>query len=194
MKRLALLFLPLAACSILEPKPDRTRSYLLTEVTRPAQHRPELALGVGPIELPAYLDRSEMVTRVPPNKLRISSRDRWGEPLGTNFARVFTADLSGAVGTDDVTRLPSLARPEVDYRVAVAVEQLERRSDGVAVLVARWAVRPGSGGGPVRRGRAVHEVPIDGTTTGAAVEALSRAVAMFADEVAAAILATPPAP
>ena len=194
MKRhaLALLILPLAACSILEPKPDRTRSYLLTERAGEAgartAARPPIALGVGPIELPAYLDRSEMVTRVPPNKLRISSLDRWAEPLSANFARVFTGDLSGALGTEDVTRLPSLARPVIDYRVAVAVEQFERRSDGVAVLVARWEVRRGVGGELVRRARAKHEVPIDGATTADAVEALSRATALLADEVAAAIL------
>jgi uncharacterized protein len=200
MKRraLALLLLPLAACSILEPKPDRTRSYLLTErageVGARAAAGPQIALGVGPIELPAYLDRSEMVTRVPPNKLRFSSLDRWAEPLSANFARVFTADLSGALGTEDVTRLPSLARPEIDYRVAVAVEQFERRSDGVAVLVARWEVRRGARGELVRRARATHEVPIDGATAADAVEALSRATALLADDVAAAILAAPPTP
>lgn len=185
-----LVVLALASCSVLEPKPDRTRSYLLSE--QPAADsagRADLALAIGPVDLPAYLDRSEIATRIPPNKLRYSALDRWAEPLSASFARVIAADLGSALGTEDIVEFPWLLEPEVDYRVIVDVEQFERRSDGVAVLVARWQVRRGVRGETLARQRAVLEVPIDGGGTSDAVEALGRATALLAGEIAAAILA-----
>ena len=179
----------LASCSVLEPKPDRTRSYLLSEQpSAESARRTDLALAIGPVDLPAYLDRSDIATRVPPNKLRYSALDRWAEPLSASFARVFAADLGSAIGTEDIVEFPWLLEPEVDYRVIVDVEQFERRSDGVAVLVARWQVRRGVRGETLGRKRATFEVPIDGGATSDAVEALGRATALLAGEIASAIL------
>lgn len=186
---LCLALAALASCSVFEPKPDRTRSFLLSEQSSgDSAGRPDLALAIGPVDLPAYLDRSEIATRVPPNKLRYSALDRWAEPLSATFARVFAADLGGAVGTEDIVEFPWLLEPEVDYRVIIDVEQFERRNDGVAVLVARWQVRRGVRGETLARKRAVLEVPIDGSATSDAVEAMGRATALLAGEIAAAIL------
>lgn len=185
---LVLTSLCLAGCSFLAAKPDRTRNYLLTEqvVAAAAQH-PPIAIAIGPISLPAYLDRAEFVVRVPPNTIQLSPLDRWAEPLRDNFARVFAADLAAAAGADNVLEFPWYGKPEVDYRVTIDVEQFEQRSDGVAVLVARWRLRRGVDGPTVRIHRSRHEVRIDGAAVEDAVEALSRATALLAEEIAASI-------
>jgi hypothetical protein len=179
--------LTLAACGFLAPKPDLTRNYVLTEHLGASAADTEIALAVGPIDMPMYLDRAEIVTRVPPNTIRMSPLDRWAEPLRDNFARVLTADLEAATGSQNVISFPWHGTPSVDYRVAIDVEQFELRSDGVAVLVARWRLRAGTSGATVRAARSAHEVPIDGDDTAQAVEALSRAVALLAADIAAAI-------
>ncbi len=190
MKRLVLIVLPFvaAACSLLAPKPDRTRSYVLNEVT-PASNAglSDVSLAVGPIELPSYLDRAEMVTRIPPNKIDISPLDRWAEPLFENFTRVFSADLATAVGTDQVTRFPWYGKQKIDYRVAVEVEEFERRDDGVAVLSARWKIVRPTDQAVVGAARSSFQVPIEGGATTDAVEALSEATALLAREIAATI-------
>jgi len=180
--------LSLASCGFLAPKPDLTRNYVLTEqTTSPAGGGAEITLGVGPIAMPRYLDRAEIVTRVPPNTIRMSPLDRWAEPLRDNFARVLATDLEAATGSQNVILFPWYGNPSIDYRVTIDVEQFERRSDGVAVLVARWQMREGTGGAAVRSARSAHEVPIDGENTAQAVEALSRAVALLAEDIARAI-------
>lgn len=190
MNRLAatLVALTLCGCSVLGPRPDRTRNFLLTEQVQSGAPRTNApVLAVGPISLPAYLDRSEMVVRVVPNKIRLSTLDRWAEPLQENFARVFVANLATATGSDNPLEFPWHGRPAVDYRVTVAVEQFEQRSDGVAVLLARWQLREGVDGATVRSSRSRYEARIDGASTSDAVDALSRTVALLAEEIAAAI-------
>ncbi len=189
---IALASFGLASCSVLAPKPDITRNYLLTEQAPVGDVRPaRISLAVGPIILPAYLDRAEIVTREPPNKIHLSSLERWAEPLRENFTRVFTADLAAAAGADEVVEFPWHGRPAVDYRVTVDVEQFERRSDGVAVIVARWRLRRGLSKTILHSTRSTHEVHIDGSDTEHAVEALSRATALLAQEIAAAIRDNP---
>jgi len=189
-----LLAVSLAACSVLEPKPDRTRNYLLAAQTQPSPATSSLVVGVGPVELPAYLDRAAIVTRDTPNQLRYSSLDRWAEPLRDNFARVLATDLGAALGTNQVVQFPARFATEVDYRVEVDVDQLERTGNDLAVVAARWELRQGPHGRVLLRTRSVHEVAIDGRKTADLVEALSRATALLADEIAAAIAAAEPQP
>lgn len=72
----------LAGCSaisnaILAPQPDITKFYLLTPTADTAAAAPaaapsvggDFAIGLGPIKLPPYLDRQEVVTRAAPNRL-----------------------------------------------------------------------------------------------------------------------------
>src|SRR4029077_20509436 len=64
----------LGACSLLAPR-DRSRFYVLTPlaVTDPTSSATppgrRMALGLGPVNVPSYLDRPEIVTRVNPNEL-----------------------------------------------------------------------------------------------------------------------------
>jgi uncharacterized lipoprotein YmbA len=62
-------------------------------------------IGLGPIKLPQYLDRDEVVTRVGPNRLELSDRDRWAEPLADNFKQVLAQDLTHSLVLDGSGKL-----------------------------------------------------------------------------------------
>jgi uncharacterized lipoprotein YmbA len=49
-------------------------------------------LGVGPVRLPAYLDRREIVTRAGPARLEVASVDHWAAPLDVLFTSVLAED------------------------------------------------------------------------------------------------------
>ena len=51
-------------------------------------------IGVGPITLPKYLDRPQIVTRAGSNQLALAEFDRWAEPLQDNVARVLAENLA----------------------------------------------------------------------------------------------------
>jgi uncharacterized protein len=133
-----------AGCTILAPRPDATKFYVLTATsTGGAAATSHLVIGLGPVKLPAYLEHAEVITRVAPNWLDLSSTDRWAEPLDDNFRRVLAADLTTLIGTDQVLPFPWDLSTKVDYKIEVNVERFERDSSGGAQLIANWIIRDG---------------------------------------------------
>ena len=101
-------------------------------------------IGLGPIKLPEYLDRDEVVTRVGPNRLELSDQDRWAEPLDNNFKQVIALDLTQALGTHSITFYPWFGTTRVDYQVRIDVYRFETDPHANAQLVAHWQVLDGS--------------------------------------------------
>jgi uncharacterized lipoprotein YmbA len=133
-----------AGCTILAPRPDATKFYVLTATsTGGAAATSHLVIGLGPVKLPEYLEHAEVITRVAPNRLDLSSTDRWAEPLDDNFRRVLAADLTTLIGTDQVLPFPWDLSTKVDYKIEVNVERFERDSSGGAQLIANWIIRDG---------------------------------------------------
>src|SRR5581483_8730221 len=146
---LAVFLLGAAGCSsLLEPRPDPSRFYLLTpqppagEVS-PASAGGSLSVGLGPITMPAYLDRPQTVTRVGANELRISEVDRWAEPLAKNFARVLGQDLAARLDGARLHDYPWYNSTAIDYQIEVAVHRFETDASGEpargALDDSRWA-------------------------------------------------------
>src|SRR5579864_4175226 len=95
-------------------------------------------IGLGPIKLPEYLDRDEVVTRVGPNRLELSNQDRWAEPLDNNFKQVIAQDLTQSLGTHSITFYPWPGTTRVDYQVRIDVYRFETDPATKANLVAHW--------------------------------------------------------
>jgi len=145
------------------------------------------ALGVGPVTLPAYLDRQEVVTRASPNALRVAEFNRWAEPLEDNFRRVLAMNLGVLAATDSVSVYPWPRSAPVDYQVTVDVDRFDAGANGQVVLVARWQLLVGDGGRVLRSGRTVVTEPAATSDYEALAGAMSTAVATLAREIAAAI-------
>ncbi|MDR2844466.1 MAG: PqiC family protein, partial [Puniceicoccales bacterium] len=95
-------------------------------------------LSVARIQLPAYLDRTELVFSPAENRLEVHDVHLWLEPLGKAVTRVFSQDLAQRLGTGRIAIAPSL---DV-YRDAVQVQVEVIRFDGAVgrevTLRARW--------------------------------------------------------
>jgi len=192
---LVLLSLALAGC--LSPRKDDSKFFVLSPLTADgaaprvttAASRP-LILGVGPVQLPAYLDRQEVVTRVAPNRLDLSPIDRWAQPLDTNFTQVLAQDLSSAVGTQQVTFYPWYRSTHVDYQVRVDVYSFEANSNSTVDMTAHWQIFDGDGKLLTARDSSFNE-PIQSGQPGAQAAAMSRIVARLSQEIAATIQSMP---
>jgi uncharacterized lipoprotein YmbA len=99
-----------------------------------------LAIGIGPITLPIYLDRAQIVTRINRNELKMDEFNRWAEPLKENFFRVLAENLSVLLDTVDVSIHPRRTSIPVNYQVTIDVSRFDVTSDGKALLIAYWAV------------------------------------------------------
>jgi uncharacterized protein len=142
-----------ASAGCFSPQPDRSKFFVLAPATAagnsvaPAGFAASSALtiGLGPLKLPEYLDRDEVVTRVGPNRLELSTKDLWAEPLANSFKQVIAQDLTQSLGTHSITFYPWFATTHVDYQVRIDVYRFETDSSANARLVAHWQVFDGSG-------------------------------------------------
>jgi uncharacterized lipoprotein YmbA len=192
----ALLSLALAgSCTLLPPEPDPSRFFVLTaDTSAPAAiHNPSAAasaptIGVGPVSIPAYLDRPQIVTRVAPNRLDLSEGDRWAEPLKSSVGRVLAENLTALLAPRQVLSYPWYRTANVSLQVKADVERFEAAADRTARLVARWEIVDPANGAILRAGTANVSEAIDSAEPGAAAAGLSRALAAFSREIAAAVV------
>lgn len=134
-----------AGCSILSPRPDRARFYLLTADAAPARiaSPAALALGLGPIKLPGYLDQAQVVTRVAPNRIELSPADRWAESLDANVRDVLAHELASRLPNAQIVNFPWYPTVRVRYQIEVDFERFERAGADSTELAARWTIRDG---------------------------------------------------
>jgi uncharacterized lipoprotein YmbA len=111
----------------------------------PLTARPQLGLVLGPVDLPRYLDRSELVTRSGAHGLRVWNLQRWGGSLRTDVQRVVADDLARLLGTARIAVYPAEARFPVDYRVLLELLELGGAPGHPVALRARWTIAGGDG-------------------------------------------------
>ncbi len=149
---IALVGLSGTGCSIIPaPQPDPSRFYVLSavapgeaQVVAPSDTS-RLTVGLGPVNLPEYLRRREVVTRVAANRVELSATSYWAEPLDENFERVLGEDLATLLGTRQIVPYPWYSTTPIDYQVQVDVQRFERDSSGAAELAAVAVVRDANG-------------------------------------------------
>jgi uncharacterized protein len=182
-------FIP-AGCSFLDPKPDPSRYFALTSLPRTGQAAQEagrtIALGIGPIKFPGYLDRQQFVTRMSQNRFEVAENDRWAEPLEENFSRVLSQNLSILLQTDRVVTYPWERSQQPTYQVQVEVLRFEANAEQMVELWARWSITESTKKTViVRESYLTH--PVKDKTTEASVAALSEVVGSLSQEIAASI-------
>ncbi len=187
MIRRALLVTVLGAAACLGPRTDPATYYVLSPGQGDAGEPLPIQLGVGPVTVPGYLARSELVTRVSENRLSVSETERWAEPLEEGVARALSAGLRRRLGPDRVVPYPWYASDGIDYGVSVEITRFEASSPSTVVLAATWRVEDGEGGEALEGDDSVIEVATDGPTGDASVAALSGALDALAAEIAGAV-------
>lgn len=177
----------LNACALFRsPSTQQTEFFVLSATAQPGEIAGgrRLSIGIGPVSLPAYLSRPEMVVRVADNQLVFDEFNRWAEPLKDNFVHALATDLDILIGFQQVFFYPWYDTTPIDYSVAVAVLRFERQTGDSAVLSARWTIRNRAGEVRVTRDSQFSRPAANPTETAAA---LSAATDDLAREIGAAI-------
>jgi uncharacterized lipoprotein YmbA len=136
------------SCATFAPRADPSSFYILgalpaadfTADKHIAGVKANFSLGVGPIELPGYLDRLQIATRTSTNRLSYSENDRWAAPLSESFSRVLEQNISHLLNPARVIQFPWQSHDAPDYQVKIEVLQFEASSNQEALLTARWTV------------------------------------------------------
>ena len=99
-----------------------------------------LAVGIGPVRFPAFLDRPQVVSRIGANRLLVDEFHRWGGSLDDDFPRVLGENLAQLLGTSRILIEPAEVRFALDFRVVANVLSFEGTPEGDAVFKVRWGV------------------------------------------------------
>jgi uncharacterized protein len=150
----------------------------------------EALVVVGPLQLPGYLDRPQLVVRQPDGRFSLREFDRWGEPLDQLLTNTVTANLVRLTGSPRVAAFPLPGRALADRRIIGRVLRFDADASGLATLEVQWSILDASGEPtmPVRIDAYRAQAP--GTDTAALVAVLSDVLAQFSRQLADELLAT----
>ncbi len=182
--------LGLAGCAVR----DATQYYVLTSGggagVRRAESGSGVAVGVGPIIIPGYLDRIQIVTRSTGDQVQIWPFHRWAEPLDMGITRTLADDLAARIPTERVVAFPwrGSAGQSLEYQVVVAVLRFDGQPGGSVTLDTRWRLL-GKGGRELVFKRSILTEATGGPGYESLVAAMSRALGGLGQEIATEIRA-----
>ena len=179
------LIFVLAACSTT----PATQFYKLSSLPSGQQENPALfpgeniAIGVGPVELPEFLDRPQIVTRKSQNQLEISEFHRWAASFPRDFSRVLAKNISTLLPTDRVAVYPWGDGFSPTYRVRVDVEQFDGQLGEQVFLRVIWSVLDQEGANELVARKTLIEEPVLTSDYEGLVAAQSNALATLSREI-----------
>jgi uncharacterized lipoprotein YmbA len=167
-----------------------TRFYLLNPLPMGStQERPvrELALGIGPVKLPEYLDRPQIVIENDGPQIQLAEFEQWAEPLDENITRVLASNLGTLLATRQVSRYPWPPGTPVDYRITVDIRRFEAHANGRVQLEASWSISRSLGDAALLERTTQLNEAVTATGMEAVVAAQSRVLNRFSQVLADAV-------
>lgn len=132
----------LNGCATSQP----SRFYVLNVPERPQMENSQacknesiISIGINPIDLPRYLDRPQIMTRVNDNEYKLSELNLWAEPLKNSIPRIIAQNLNTLLCSDTVI-FPRTGFKQFDYRLSAEVIRLDGTLGGQALLEVQWSI------------------------------------------------------
>ena len=139
------LLLSLSACGT-SPK---SKFYMLSVEDDPVTYadNKEQGIGVGvwTVNIPEYIDRSEIVTRKNPFEIEIADFNRWAIDLDHNMTRLIAGELARLLKTDRVVISPWPAYRKNDYQVKIYIDRFDGEIGGEVQLSGVWSLLSAEG-------------------------------------------------
>ena len=174
-----------------------SRFYVLTAVSTSEPQQPltgdlrEVAIGVGPVELPRYLDRPQMATRTGPYELQFAEFNQWAEPLADNVTRVLSENLSHLLATDRIAIYPWPRSTPVAYQVIVRMSHFEGTLGEQSRLSAQWHIIDVEEQQELLRQTSQFQPAVEAADYPSLAAALSQGLGALSQDIAAALRALP---
>ena len=182
---ISVLSVLLASCGTTPPN-----SYYLLSANSAGQSpgKQSPSLGIGPIEIPEYLNRNGLVYNREENRLHIANYERWAEPIGSGIERVMTLNLASLLNTENIQAFPWYRSEEPDYGVQVTVMLLDA-DDDQATLIAEWVIQKPESGEILNRriSQLYHNMPAGEVSPSQIAPAYSHLLNQLSEVIAAAI-------
>lgn len=146
-----------------------------------------MGIGVGPVILAEYVDRTNLVVQTSPHKLEVAKYHRWAGDLDNSIARVVSINMGRKLGTGNVQEYPWQRDNEIDYQVAIDIRDFIAGADGYARIEASWRLYALPGRNLVASRTFVGKEQIDSDNFESMVAAQSLLLGELSDDIAKAI-------
>ncbi len=195
---LALALIALAACSsspaphyyLLDTLPG-TEMRASSASSRALEKTLDQTIGLVPFELPAYLDRPQIVVRRGV-ELELLEFHRWAEPLEDGFSTLLAERIAENAGTDRVLIFPWSTAQQVDLRIKGRVTRFDVDASGLATLSVLWWTQNDQGQIVLSQRHSQFTRPATPGNPASMVEALASSVDALAAKIAAELLESGP--
>lgn len=134
-------------CSVIGDS-QPTQFYVMSEAdnafltSKRVQVSPDLRLGIGPISIPGYANRAQIVTIGRGAQLKVSDLDHWAEPVQENVERILVGNLSTLISPQQIYPYP------VDFhlgagslQMTVEIRDMIQTETGMIRLTASWNIK-----------------------------------------------------
>lgn len=176
------LLLTLAACGTTPP----ASHYRLSAQGSLPQAATGPALGVGPINIPQYLDRDGIVRSDGANGLQIASSERWAEPLDQGITRVLSLNLAGLLQTQNIQPYPWHPQRHPEFGVKVRVLAMDADASQ-ATLLAEWLLYRVDDGQALERRLEDYRKPLPAPGARDIAAAYSELLYLLSEDIASAL-------
>jgi uncharacterized lipoprotein YmbA len=112
----------------------------VSEADKVAGIEDNIAVGIGPLQIPKIIDRPQIVTRIGPNKINVDEFHRWAGSVYEDFLRVMTMNLAILLQSNLVAAYPWEDYFDPDYRIHLQVHQFDGRLGQYAQLDITWTI------------------------------------------------------
>jgi uncharacterized lipoprotein YmbA len=164
---------------VLEPLSEPPSSSTVTEKKR--------QIGIGPVSIPALLERKQIVTRLPDNSVTIAEFHQWASPLKDNVIQVLTHNLATLQAGDLIRAYPWSAYGAVEYRIVIDIIRFDTRPQQTVNFEASWAIMNEKTHTLLSNGRSKIEHRLDDSSYPSAVKALNKILSEFSQELSKAL-------
>ncbi len=188
---LALSFSVLTTAGCLR-SPD-PRFFALNSLSNPQSAKPasattsRLVVSVGPVTLPEYTNRPQIVIHLSANELKIDDFNRWAEPLDRTVPQVIADNLAILIPTESVFVFPLSGPVATDYQVTIDITRFTAEADGMGSLIARWSILGKNGDEVLLSRKSAFSEPGMMNNYAGTVAAMNRMLEKLSREIATAI-------
>lgn len=142
-------------------------------------------LGFGPLRMPDYLKRSQIVTRGAGAEMEVHELARWVEPVDKAMHRMVAANLDAQLEGVVVVGYPYFESLRIEYVVLGQVERFDSDATGQVVLEVQWALLSDQRKALIAPQRARYEArAADPGDPDAIARAMNAALERFSDDIA----------
>jgi hypothetical protein len=191
MRHLSTLLIPTALLLVAGcASAPSSQFYTLSATSQAAAPASKMSVAVGPVSIPAGVDRPQMVISSGANQVQLDEFNRWAAPLQSDINRVVAENLVKMLSTPSVTLFPQTASVKADYRVSIEVQSFVSTLGEAAALDAVWTVRR-MRDNATETGRSTVREPVNADAAekshAALAAAHSRALARMSQDIADAV-------